>query len=88
MKSKREAILDRIRRMEGEIAKGREYLETGAHAYWIGFRPAFVPKMKDGRPSPPHRDWVRNVFIPARERAIRKSESILESMSTAHRARG
>jgi len=42
MNSKEKAILDRIKHLEDAIAKGREFLETGKHADWHGFRPMFV----------------------------------------------
>jgi hypothetical protein len=80
MKPEERAILDRIKTLEEAIIKGREYLESGAHADWHGFRPLFVPKMKDGTASPPHRDWVKNVFLPRRERALRKAERLVERL--------
>ncbi|QEH38714.1 hypothetical protein OJF2_73200 [Aquisphaera giovannonii] len=88
MKSKEEAILDRIKRLEEAIAKGREYLETGAHADWHGFRPLFVRKMKDGKMTPPHRDWVKNVLLLRRERALRETERLLESCTMRESRRG
>ena len=39
MKPKEEAILDRIKTLEEAITKGREYLESGAHADWTGSSP-------------------------------------------------
>ena len=80
MKPEERAILDRIKTLEEAIAKGREYLESGAHADWHGFRPLFVPKLKDGKASPPHRDWVMNVFLPSREGALRRAERLLERL--------
>ena len=41
-------ILDRIKKLEGAIARGREYLESGAHADWHGFRAVFAAKMREG----------------------------------------
>jgi hypothetical protein len=78
MKPKERAILERIKTLEEAITKGREYLESGAHADWHGFRPLFVPKMRDGKALPPHQDWVKNVFLPNRERALREAERLLE----------
>ncbi|WP_165221738.1 DUF1839 family protein [Aquisphaera insulae] len=78
MNPKERAILERINTLEEAITRGREYLESGAHADWHGFRPVFVPKTRDGKPVPPHRDWVRNVFLPAREKALRDAERLLE----------
>lgn len=78
MKPSEQAILDRIKRFEEAITKGREYLESGAHADWNGFRARFVSKMKDGKIMPPHRDWVKNVFLPQRERALTKAEKLLD----------
>jgi hypothetical protein len=75
------AILDRIKSLEEAIAKGREYLESGAHVYWNGFRPLFVTKMRDGKALPPHKDWVKNVFLPRRERALREAERLLERLT-------
>lgn len=67
MNVKRKAVLDRIKNLEEAIAKGQEYLESGKHAHWNGFRPLFVPKLREGKTLPPHKDWVKNVFIPRRE---------------------
>jgi hypothetical protein len=74
MNTKERAILDRIKTLEEAVTKGREYLESGVHADWHGFRPLFVTKTRDGKALPPHRDWVKNVFLPNRERALRKAE--------------
>jgi hypothetical protein len=64
MDAKQKSVLERIRHFEDAIVKGREFLETGAHAQWRGFRALFVVKEKDGTALPPYPDWVRNVFIP------------------------
>ena len=81
MKSKENAILDRIKHLEDAITKGREYLETGNHAHWHGFRPLFYDKEKDGQILPPHKDWVKNVFLPRQERALKKAEDQLERLT-------
>jgi len=59
---KKRALLNRIKRLEEAIVKGREYLENGQNGNWHGFRPLFAPKVKDGKALPPHRDWVKNVL--------------------------
>jgi hypothetical protein len=82
MKSKREAILGRIKRIEDAIAKGREYLETGKGGHWQGFKPLFMDKIKDGKTLPAHKDWVRNVLLPGQERALRKAEKALERIDS------
>jgi hypothetical protein len=46
-------VLERIESLEQAIVKAREYLETGKHAKWSGFRPLFVYKLKDGKELPP-----------------------------------
>lgn len=78
--SKRKAILERIERFEQAITKAREYLENDSHAHWHGFRPYFFQKIKDGKPLPPHKDWVANVFLPRHEKALRKAELLLEKL--------
>ena len=80
MNSKQNAIPDRIKHLEDAIAKGREYLENGSHAHWHGFRPWFADKVRNGKPEPPHKDWVKNVFLPRREKALRKAENTLEKL--------
>lgn len=89
MDPKRKAILARIKRLEEAISKAHEYLETGAHAEWSGFRPAFQAKVKDGTRVPPHRDWVRNVFLPGCERSLSRAEKLVERLdglpSAGHR---
>jgi hypothetical protein len=80
MNAKKKAVLDRIKHLEEAITKAREYLESGAQSGWRGFRPLFTAKMRGGNQLPPHKDWVRNVFLPRRERALRYAEKILERL--------
>jgi len=83
MNAKRKAVLDRIELLEKAISKAREYLETGKHADWSGFRPLFDRKFKDGKEVPPHKDWVKNVFLPRKEKALSRAEKILERIGEA-----
>jgi len=85
MKSKEKTILDRIKCLEDAIFKGREYLETGAHAHWHGFKPIFAEKVKDGKILPPHKDWVKNVFVPSHEKALMENQKILEKLTQQKR---
>ena len=75
---KKEEILKRIKIFEDALIKAHEYLETGAHANWRGFRPFFRLKTVNGKVAPPHRDWVKNVYIPSRQRALNKAEKLLD----------
>ncbi len=81
MRPRKKAIPDKIKYLEEAIAKGREYLESGAHADWKGFRPLFDPKVRDGKALAPHKDWMKNVFLPKHERALRKQEKLLERLT-------
>jgi uncharacterized protein YqcC (DUF446 family) len=80
MNAKRKAVLERIEKLEQAIRRANEYLESGKHADWSGFRPLFVRKSKDGKELPPHKDWVKNVFLPRMEKALGRSEKILERL--------
>ena len=80
MNAKRKAVVERIESFELAISRAREYLESGKHANWIGFRPLFVSKLKDGKELPPHKDWVKNVFLPRMEKALRRDEKIVERL--------
>lgn len=80
MDPKAKALRERIESHEEALVKAKAYLETGAHSNWHGFRALLTPKIKDARKMPPHKDWVRNVFIPRHEKAIRKVERILERL--------
>lgn len=80
MNKKTKAVTERIERIQEAIGKGREYLDNGSHADWQGFRPLFTAKIKDGNPMPPHRDWVKNVFLPQEERALRNAEKALRAL--------
>ncbi|MBL4680371.1 MAG: hypothetical protein JKY88_06560 [Pseudomonadales bacterium] len=75
---KREEILERIESLETDITKAEEYLETGENENWHKFKPIFKSKVKDGKELPPHKDWVKNVFLPDREKALDKAERLLE----------
>ena len=79
--SKKRAILDRIKHLEDAITKGREYLESGTHAHWQGFRPLFEAKKKNGKTGPPHVDWVKNYFLPRCEMMLRHSEKVLARLT-------
>jgi hypothetical protein len=78
---KRMAVLDRIELLEQAIVRAREYLESGKHAQWSGFRPWFDRKLLDGKELPPHKDWVKNVFLPRMEKALSRAEKTLERLS-------
>ena len=81
MNAKRKAVVDRIESLEQEIRRAKEYLESGEHADWHGFRPLFDRKLKDGKDLPPHKDWVKNVFLRRKEKALSRAEKILERLT-------
>ena len=76
--AKKKSVLERIESIEEAIGRAKEYLESGKHGRWNGFRPLFMPKFKDGQRLPPHKDWVKNVFLPRKERALKYAEKVLE----------
>ena len=78
MNVKKKAVLERIESLERAIGKAMEYLESGKHANWSGFQPLFVHKFKDGKEAPPHKDWVKNVFLPRQEKALRRAEKLIQ----------
>ena len=75
---KRKDVLKRIQSFEDAIRRAGEYLASGKHANWVGFRPAFAAKTRGGKSVPPHKDWVRNVYLPRMERALTQAERLLE----------
>ncbi len=80
MNAKENAVLNRIKQLEEAITKAREYLDDGRHPDWHGFRPLFSSKKRDGKDLPPHRDWVQNVFIPGKVKALKHAEKVLRTM--------
>ena len=64
--------------LEDEIRRAREYLESGEHEHWHGFRPLYVSKRRDGNDLPPHKDWVRSTFLPRCQKALSRAERALE----------
>jgi hypothetical protein len=78
MDTKKKSVLDRIQRLEEAITKAHEYLESGKHADWRLFRPLFDFKKRDGKRLPPHKDWVKNVFLRRMERALGRAEKLLD----------
>ena len=63
IEAKRRAIENRIRGLERQRQMAEEYLETGAHADRLP-QPLFVQKLdENGKPLPPHKDWVKNVIL-------------------------
>jgi hypothetical protein len=81
MDAKRNAVLKRIEVLQEAIRKAKEYLESGKHANWKRFRPLFDRRLRDGKELPPHKDWVKNVFLPRREKALSRAETILDRLS-------
>ena len=81
MNTKKRAVLGRIKSIEQAIDRATEYLESGKHAHWSGFRPIFVSKFKDGKEMPPHKDWVKNVFLPRMQKALRRAENVVERLA-------
>ena len=77
---KRKSIEARIGRIEAAITVANDYLETGEHADWHGFRPWFVGKFKDGKPCPPHNDWVKNVFLRGCRRQLADANRALKRL--------
>ena len=75
-----EKISERIDALQAALLRARQYLESGQHADWSEFRPLFAPRTRDGLRLPPHEDWVRSVFIPRQERALRSAERALERL--------
>ncbi len=87
MNAKRKAVADRIESLEQAIRRAREYLESGKHAEWHGFRPLFDRKLKDGKELPPHKDWVKNFFLPRVEKALTRTEKLVARLGEEERAR-
>jgi predicted transglutaminase-like protease len=75
---KRADIAKRIKMLEADILKAKEYLETGEHANWHKFRPLFTDKIKNEKSMPPHKDWVKNVFLPNCEKKLIEAERLLD----------
>jgi hypothetical protein len=67
----------RIESLKEAIRKANEYLESGEHANWRPFRAVFNQKVKDGKELPPHKDWVRNVYLRDMERMLCEEEQML-----------
>ena len=74
----KKSVEERIRSLEDNLLRAREYLEHGSHANWHGFQPFFKKKIRNGKVAPPHRDRVENVSIPVCEKAVREAEKILD----------
>jgi hypothetical protein len=87
MNAKRKAVLARIEVLQQAITRAKEYLENGKHADWAGFRPMFVRKIQRGVEVPPHRDWVRNVFLRRSQKALSREEKVLEQLTSQERLR-
>ena len=76
-------VLARIESLKAGIRKANAYLESGEHADWSAFRPLFDCKLKDGKELPPHKDWVKNVYLRRLERALSRAEKNLWELDRA-----
>ena len=77
---RKKAVLERIMRLEEAVFRAKEYLDSGEYAHWEKFKPWLVKKFRDGKELPPHKDWVKNVFLPRMEKALRRTEKIVERL--------
>jgi hypothetical protein len=80
LNTKKTPPVERIKLIEQAIAKAKEYLQSDKHAYWVGFRPLFDSKFRNGKELPPHKEWVKNVFLPRMEKALRREEKLAERL--------
>src|SRR4051812_34598859 len=87
MNAKRKAVAERIESLERAIRIAQEYLESSKHADWHGFWPLFDRKLRNGKELPPHKDWVKNFFLPASKKALSRSETVLERLNKEKRVR-
>ena len=87
MNAKKKAALDHIASLEEAVRRANEFLESGRHADWHKFRPLFDHKAKDGKELPPHKDWVRNVFLRRAVKALAQAEKAFERLSEPKRVR-
>ena len=83
MNTKTKAVVERVESLEEGIRRAKEYLESGKHADWHQFRPWFGRK----RELPPHKDWVKNVFLARREKALARAEKLLARLGEQERVR-
>ena len=79
--AKAKKLEERITRIEDVLMNAHKYLESGANADWHRFRPLFKKKIAaDGRDAPPHKDWVKNVFIVRYELALHSAKKALTTL--------
>lgn len=84
----------KIRWCEHQLKLAYRYLDTDQGSDLHIFRPLFDKKLDaSGKALPPHKDWVKNVFIRRREKAIvrlhqllRRIDDITHERRSNHRA--
>jgi hypothetical protein len=42
--------------------------------------PCLFANQRMGRELPPHKDWMKNVFLPRTEKALRRAEKVFERL--------
>jgi hypothetical protein len=88
MDADKKAVLDRIKHLQDAIFKANQYLANGEHADWHGFRALFVDKVRDGKLMPPHKDWIKNVFLPRTEKVLKENQKILDKLDLRRKRSG
>ena len=74
--SKRPDIVESIEKHATAVEMAQQYLATGDHAHWHGFRPLFG----GARDRAPHPDWVAHVFLRRRSGSLAFYEKLLERL--------
>lgn len=73
--------MGKIRWCEEQLDLAYRYLETDEGSDLRIFRPLFSNKLNvSGNVLPPHKDWVKNVFIRRRENAILRLQKLLRRL--------
>jgi len=79
-KLSRAAVLKSIDNINRDIRRAEEYLSGSALTTMRGLRPLSVRKRSGGKDLPPHKDWVRNVYLRGRKKALIYAEKLLERL--------
>ena len=82
------SVMGKIKWCEDQLKLAYRYLDTDEGSDLRIFRPLFTKKLDaSGNALPPHKDWVKNVFIRRREKAIVRLQKRLRRLEDVEHER-
>ena len=84
MDTKQRDVTERIKKLQLDLEKAREYLVDGSNAGWQGFRPLFRAKLRNDKNCPPIETGSKMCLFQVASGRLEKAENSLDRLRVLH----